>query len=151
MAWNNIKEIANWIGNINEPNNYRTNLYFLIDIVNKMNKYTDIEVKDLNAKTEINASEFWQYLGVIYQKEHDELKNNFFSYSSSPSIRISINVDSKILQEIKKPEKIEYKNKPNIFEPESHHWKLAFEKCVNDKTKCGNKNQQETKCILILH
>ena len=39
MAWHNIENISTWIGNIDDVNNYRTNLYFLIDAINKLEKY----------------------------------------------------------------------------------------------------------------
>ena len=118
MAWHNIENISTWIGNIDDVNNYRTNLYFLIDAINKLEKYENLELKEINNKTDKNASEFWQYFGVVFQEEFNELKKNFFSSTSNPT-KVRITVDSKILKELKKPDNLEFKEKPNLMEATS--------------------------------
>ena len=148
MAWHNIENISTWIGNIDDVNNYRTNLYFLIDAINKLEKYENLELKEINNKTDKNASEFWQYFGVVFQEEFNELKKNFFSSTSNPT-KVRITVDSKILKELKKPDNLEFKEKPNLMEATSEDWRNAFEICANKKEICGTKSQQDTKCILI--
>jgi 5-methylcytosine-specific restriction protein B len=146
-VWKNESEIKEWIGNIDDLNNFRTNLYFLINALNSLKRYSEISIKDINDETKLSG-EFWNYFGIIYQGEHDALKEHFFSYSTKDGTKISISVDKSILSKISMPKNLEYKKIDLEKKPDQEAWIRAFELCSEKKEICGNTNQQQTKCTI---
>ena len=142
--WKDAKDIVAWIGDISDAN-FRTNLYFLIQTISDLDKYEELTLDELNKQSGHAASGHWQYLGVIYQNEHDELKNHFFSYQTKPT-RITISVDKEILREIDIPSSLKFKKQVNLTEPSVNNWERAFSECIKNKKICGKPHQQNTKC-----